>query len=483
MMPAQPVASPAGTGMNDAPEDAGASRSGLYRRVWRWHFFAGLFCLPFIFLLALTGALYLFNKQIDDVVYADLLLRPAATAPMPGMLPASRLVEQALRAEPGVARALQWPLDARHAVQVDVLRDGAMRQVFIDPATGAVLGSMAEAGRLMPLVKRIHSLTVAGNAGNALIEIVAGWVIVLVITGTYLWWPRGRKAGVVRIRPQASGRIWWRDLHAVSGAFAAVVILFLALTGMPWSLVWGAQVNSWLTANGLGTPDGIWSNLPRSTVPLASLGEVSWSLERQVLPASTAPDTAHHGHDMPAHATPAAQGAIGIDRAAAAFAAAGLTDGYRLALPKGEEGVYSAVRPRSSHASQRVIHLDQYTGKVLMDLGPEDVGAVAKVTDWGISVHQGIEYGLPNQLVMLAGCLALMLLCVSSVVLWWQRRPAGRLAAPPRKEGDRLAIGVIVIAAAIGLLFPPLGASMAVAAVVETAWSRRRGRPARPLIS
>jgi uncharacterized iron-regulated membrane protein len=173
--------------MNDAPEDAGAPRSGLYRRVWRWHFFAGLFCLPFIFLLALTGALYLFNKQIDDVVYADLLLRPAATAPMPGMLPASRLVEQALRAEPGVARALQWPLDARHAVQVDVLRDGAMRQVFIDPATGAVLGSMAEADRLMPLVKRIHSLTVAGNAGNALIEIVAGWVIVLVITGTYLW--------------------------------------------------------------------------------------------------------------------------------------------------------------------------------------------------------------------------------------------------------------------------------------------------------
>ncbi|RYY51963.1 MAG: PepSY domain-containing protein, partial [Comamonadaceae bacterium] len=33
--------------------------SGLYRRVWRWHFYAGLVCLPFLALLALTGALYL----------------------------------------------------------------------------------------------------------------------------------------------------------------------------------------------------------------------------------------------------------------------------------------------------------------------------------------------------------------------------------------------------------------------------------------
>lgn len=453
---------------------AAPAGSTLYRRVWRWHFFAGLLCLPFIFLLALTGAVYLFNKQIDDVVHADLLLRPAALAAASGTLPAGRLVEQALRAEPGVARAVIWPQDARRTVQVDVLQGGAVRQVFLDPATGQVVGSMAEADRLMPLVKRIHSLSVAGKFGNALIEIVAGWVIVLVLSGAYLWWPRGRSAGVVSIRPQASGRTWWRDLHAVTGAFSAVVILFLALTGMPWSLVWGAQVNGWLTANGLGTPVGVWFGAPRSTVPMSTLGEVSWSLERQMLPASTPPAAhdGHGGHDMPASVAAPSQGAIGIDRAAAVFAASGLENGYRLALPNGPDGVYSAVRLRSADAGVRVIHLDQYSGKVLMDVKPEHVGAVAKVTDWGISVHQGLEYGLPNQLLMLAGCLALMLLCASSVVLWWKRRPAGRLGAPQRKDGDRLATGVVAIAVTLGLIFPLLGASMLVAAVIDTLWSR-----------
>ena len=154
----------------------------MYRRVWRWHFFAGLLCLPFIFLLVLTGAIYLFNKQIDELVHADLLLRPAS-AVTAATLPAGRLVEQALLVEPGVVRALHWPPDARHTVQVDVHKpDGATRQVFVDPASGAVLGSLDEARRLMPLVKRIHSLTVAGSAGNALVEIVAGWVIVLVLS-------------------------------------------------------------------------------------------------------------------------------------------------------------------------------------------------------------------------------------------------------------------------------------------------------------
>ena len=45
----------------DRPENPSAA----YRTVWRWHFYAGLFCLPFIIVLSLTGAIYLFKPQID----------------------------------------------------------------------------------------------------------------------------------------------------------------------------------------------------------------------------------------------------------------------------------------------------------------------------------------------------------------------------------------------------------------------------------
>jgi uncharacterized iron-regulated membrane protein len=168
-------------------------------------------------------------------------------------------------------------------------------------------------------------------------------------------------------------------------------------------------------------------------------------------------------HGMAAPPPPGAAdrpGAIGTDAAVARLAALGMDGGYRLVLPRGATGVYSAIRMPAQVGRQRVVHLDQYSGKVLMDIGPADVGAVGRITQWGVSVHQGGEYGTPNLLVMLAGCLALIVLGVSGIAAWWKRRPAGRLAAPARRDGDRVARGAIAIAVVLGCVFPLLGASM-----------------------
>ncbi len=40
----------------------GTQKSWLnYRTVWRWHFYAGLFCIPFVLWLATIGSIYLFK--------------------------------------------------------------------------------------------------------------------------------------------------------------------------------------------------------------------------------------------------------------------------------------------------------------------------------------------------------------------------------------------------------------------------------------
>ena len=451
--------------------------SSLYRRVWRWHFFAGLFCLPFIFSLATTGALYLFHDQIDDAVYASPMLRENPSGAASAALPASRLIAGAVQAYPGRAAAFGVPADGRHNAQVDVVRaDGRTLQVFVDPASGSVAGAIDESERIMTLVKHIHSLAVAGTAGRVLIEIVAGWIIVLMASGIYLWWPRGRRGGVVSIRAGAQGRTWWRDLHAVTGAFGGGIVLFLALTGMPWSVFWGANVNAWLTSHGLGIPVGMWSGVPKSALPAGALGTLPWGQQQDAVPASSDPHAAHQGMHMAGHAMPSNPG-VGPDAVVRQLAAMGVASGYRLVLPAGAQGVYSAIRMPGQREGQRVVHLDQYSGKVLMDLGPDATGAVGRVTEWGVAVHQGGEYGTPNLLVMLAGCIALILLGISGVIAWWKRRPAGRLAAPARKDGDRLAKGVIAIAVLLGCVFPLLGASMLAVVLVDSLFGVMR-RPA-----
>ena len=357
-------------------------------------------------------------------------------------------------------------------MQVDVTQaNGNVRQVFLDPSSGKVHGAIDESARVMTFVKHLHSLTVLGNGGRMVIETVAGWIIVLILTGAYLWWPRGRQPR----RKSASAPVpkaaaWWRDLHAVTGAFGGIIILFLAMTGMPWSVVWGQQVNRWLSEHDLGAPKGMWSNLPHSTVPASALGDMPWTLQQQPLPCirairmqnTTAMATITARQHRPAW--PASDADQAVRHAGRCRHAAEAT---AWCCRRTRKPSTAPSARRANWPAERVIHLSTNTAaKLLMDLGADRIGAIGRVTEWGVSVHQGGEYGWINQMVMLLGCVALMLLCVSGVVVWWKRRPTGNFAPPPCRQGDRLALGAIVIAVVIGVVFPLLGASMLLAALL-----------------
>src|SRR6187397_2071163 len=70
--------------MSDASTDTVKSWPD-YRAVWRWHFYAGLFCIPFVLILATSGSIYLFNPQIEawnerEFDHLQLTGRPASIA-------------------------------------------------------------------------------------------------------------------------------------------------------------------------------------------------------------------------------------------------------------------------------------------------------------------------------------------------------------------------------------------------------------------
>ncbi|SFL90098.1 PepSY-associated TM helix domain-containing protein [Rugamonas rubra] len=444
MAPATPSAAPA-----PRPVD-------LYRAVWRWHFYAGLLVLPFLVLLAVTGALYLFQAEIDDYVYRDLRTVPRAAA----QLPHSAVLARAGAAFPGVVASYVPAAAPGRSAQV-LLRgaDGARVVVFVDPYRGKVLGSLPDKGGVSGVVRRLHSLSYFGTLANGLIEMAAGWTILLVVSGLYLWWPRGRR-GALLLRGRPGQRVFWRDLHAVTGVYVALFLLFLAVTGMPWSVLWGAQINQWANGSNFGYPAGVRVALPMSDEHLQHALPTAWSLRQARLPA-----------------TPTGAGAaapIGVDRAVARFDQLGIARGYAVSLPAGPAGVYSAAVYPADLAAQRVVHIDQYTGRVLLDMGYGDYGPLGKSLEWGINVHLGQQFGLANQLVLLAACVAIVLLCVAGGCMWWQRRPAGGLGVPPM-PADRGALKVVLAVMAVGgLLLPLVGASMLLMLALDYCLALRR---------
>lgn len=437
--------------MNDTRERAASS--ALYRAVWRWHFIAGLIILPFVITIAVTGAIYLFKDEINNAVYAGYrIVEPAGTE----MLAPSAIAANALASHPGTLKSYLPPAAPDRAAEVKIVGgDGLKDTIYVNPYSGEVLGSLWDGGAAgspaMYVVRKLHSLEYVGWFGNRLVEAAAGWMVLLVGTGIYLWWPRGRKVGTVSIRA-TRGRPWWRDLHAVTGIYTAIFIVFLAMTGLPWSAIWGGKFYDYSYAAGLGMPDGYWSGYPASTVPVGdALDHSPWIMEKQPMPLSKA-----------AEGIP-----VGLDQVVATVEKLGIAPGYALNVPGGPQGVFTASVYPDDITKERVIHIDRYSGEVLYDAGLEDLGALGWAAEWGISIHMGQAWGLANQIVLLLACIAMVMLSVSAAIMWWRRRPVGGIGVPAIPSNWRIPRALLLMALVAGVFFPLVGLSMLVIAAVE----------------
>lgn len=443
-----------------------ATSGGLYAAVWRWHFIAGLIVLPVLVMMAVTGGLYLFKPELDHLVYHRLEDVPARAQPF---VSADRMIGEIQQACGGQVLQLTPPDRRDRSVQLLVrAADGRALTAFADPYDGHLIGVIRYGG-VMQLIRKIHSLQKFGFWASAVVETVAGWAIVLVVTGVYLWWPRGRRGGVVSVRGRPRTRVFWRDLHAVTGGFSAAVILFLAVTGMPWSLVWGDHVQRWATAANLYEPKPpakvtpgwmLTMDMPVKPAPATARPamqtqakpDLPWALEKAPMPMS-----------MPA----GGRGGLSADAAIARLDALGLKRPFSLALPQGPQGAYVGDYRPDRVQDSRTVYLDQYDGHVLRDVDFAAWGPAAKIIEWGISVHQGLQYGALNRYLMLAGCIAIVLLAVSSVLMWWKRRPRGGLGVPARPLDRRAYIGLAAIVVPLGVLYPLVGASLLLASGFE----------------
>jgi uncharacterized iron-regulated membrane protein len=483
----------------------------LYQAVWRWHFVAGLLVMPFLVMMAVTGGLYLFKDEITNLVYRDLVEVPVRAAPEAPLSVSLANAEAGLN---GHVLQISPPDRPGRSIRMIVrVPSGDALTAYADPYDGRLLGAFPYGG-IMQTIRKIHSLQKFGFWASCLIEIAAGWAIILVGTGVYLWWPRGRKGGVgggvVSVRGTPGTRMFWRDIHAVTGAFVGVVIVFLAATGMPWSLFWGVKLQTWVGMHQLYAPkapgytqreDMMGMKMPAQPPsrpnPAAPevAAELPWSMEKANVPTSDMSSTGDmKGMEgmaampgmpgmeaMPAPKTTEGpvRAPIGVDKALADFRALGVKGGFDLALPIGPDGIYVANIKSLKVADERAVYLDQYSGKLLGDLPFRDWYAGGKAIEWSTNVHQGREYGAFNRYAMLTGCVAIVVLAASSLTMWWKRRPRGSMGFPAAPADPRVARGLLGIMIPVGIFFPLVGASMIAAFLAEFADGRLRDRRGR----
>ncbi len=423
--------------------------STLYRAVWRWHFYAGLFCVPFVIVLALTGSLYLFKPQVEawsERGYDGLVLSgPSASA--------SAQVDAALAAVPGSSlRSYEVRANPADAARVVVAgQDGDVR-VYVHPQSAAVLGTVREDERLMQVVKTIHGELLMGDTGSIVVELAASWAIVMIITGLYLWWPRESSglAGVLYPRLRQGGRQFWRDLHAVTGIWVSALALFLLLSGLPWTTIWGGAFKDIKQVAGI------------------TRGKQDW---KAGMAAHVHHDHEHHEHAGHHAAAPASLDALVATVRPLHLPAPVLIQPPSDRWPKSPDWV---ARSDTQNRPQRVmLTLDPATGAVVKTQGFGDSHLVDRIVGYGVAAHEGQLFGPLNQALDVLTALSLIGLSVTGYVMWWQRRPDGRLGAPPAVGDGRLSVGLGVLILALAVFLPVLGASLVAVALVEWLVLRR----------
>jgi Uncharacterized iron-regulated membrane protein len=480
---AQTTAQTTTTETRPPARDTGSQR---YRAVWRWHFYAGLLVAPVILVLAVTGAIYLFKEPFEAWRYSDV--RTLAT-PVASPRPLAEQIAAAQATRPGVPVRSVIPPPAPDR-STRVILEGAESgpwaegvSVYVHPGTNEVLGTIDDSATFMRVVRTIHGELLAGTVGDRIVETAACWALILTATGVYLWWrgPARRRPRRPATRSGGISRSRLRRLHALVGVFSAVVIVFLIMTGLPWSGFWGENLQKVQNATGSTMPDPA-AFARESAVPPRLSGELSgnpdvkvpWAAEHLPVPES---QDGHAGHTATGGSLQ--PGALPVERALAAGRAAvgpcappDCT--IKIMLPDGPKGVYTVVKEsRVDPAEGRTVHIDQYSGRVLVSYGWEEYGLMAKAVEQGIALHEGRRYGTANLIVMLGACLSLIALVITGAWMWWKRRPTGRVGAPARPADRRTVSGVIAIMAVLGVLFPLAGITMLAVLLLDRLVLRR----------
>ncbi|GLX98679.1 PepSY domain-containing protein [Herbidospora sp. NBRC 101105] len=444
------------------PETDPKASTHNYRLLWRWHFYAGVFVAPILFVMAVTGSIYLFKQPFEAWSQRDVREVAAVANPVP----LADQVAAAQAVKPGVdIRAVIPPSGPGRSTRIifqgadsGPFADGI--SVYVNPGDGKVLGVVDDAGTFMATVRKIHGELMAGVAGDRIVETAACWSLILIATGTYMWWTTRRRAA-----PKKRTRASLRRLHMWTGVGAGVAIVFLVLSGLPWSGFWGDYVNKAQAYFDSGYPEVTSTSTVSGDLSHHPDAKVPWAATNLPVPESEA----HHGGGGGV----LQPGAIALEAALAAARPAirncppGECD-LKMLLPAEPTGVYTVVTDhyRDPSAGQ-TLHVDQYSGKILTDYGWNEYGVLAKTVELGIAIHEGRRYGIVNLLVMLGACLALIGLIVTGVWMWWKRRPKGSVGAPRRPANGRTTWGVVALLAVLGILFPLAGLTMVVVLVID----------------
>ncbi|WP_153800409.1 PepSY-associated TM helix domain-containing protein [Foetidibacter luteolus] len=212
-----------------------------FRIVHRW---LGLVSGLVVFIVAITGALYVFEEEGREAFQHQYYHIAESNAPR---LPLDRMID---------TFRSYYPNEKITSIRFKETSDAAFvfltdkRLVTINPVTGFVTGVRDKNRDFFTVIQKIHTGLYMGEVGTQIVKWNVLIFFIMCISGLILWWPKQkrflRQAIRLNFRTTNRKRLVW-DMHSVLGFYALLVLLIISLTGLFWTFDTVKSIASFIT--------------------------------------------------------------------------------------------------------------------------------------------------------------------------------------------------------------------------------------------
>lgn len=215
------------------------------------HLWLGLSSGIIVFIIAVTGCLYAFQEEIQNLTQT---YRFVEKQDAPFLLP-SKLEKIARKKLPGKQlHAIKYNSSGESAEAIFYhYQPDYYYSVYIDPYSGKVLQTVnLNEGFFRFILDGHYYLWLPHEIGQTICASATLIFLFMVISGLILWWPKNKKAAKQRFWFRWKEGIKWKrknyDLHNITGFYVMSIALIFALTGLVWGFQWFAY--SYYTVSG-----------------------------------------------------------------------------------------------------------------------------------------------------------------------------------------------------------------------------------------
>lgn len=357
------------------------------------HLWLGLGTSLIVFVISITGCLYVFEEEIRELTQKDFRYVPAQQKGFVGL---DKIIGRFEKLEPkGKIRLIRLAEQFPNATVAITTKKEAV--YYFNPYDATLV---KKAGLdWLDVVQHIHTSLLLGEVGKFIIRWSVVIFVVMLLTGLVLWFPNQMRLlrQSLTIKKRASFKRLNYDLHNVLGFYASILLLITACSGLYFAFKEVKSMASFFTGTKLSRGKEITALEPLHRYASAVKSDTSL-VNRDALPVRY--------NKIYKEALSKYPGAI-----SSSISVRG-TGELRLRM----------VYPYRCARNQNTFFYDEATAKPLKAKLYKDFNGADLVEATNYDLHTGKLFGLFSKSIAFMASLISASLPVTGFIIWWRKK-------------------------------------------------------------